>query len=175
MSTARSGVATLTTISASRVATADGEYRLRQRLPHLAIDAADDAEVYERDDIARQDENVPRMRIGVKQAVPENLSEHRVGATAGDETRIQVGSLARSDRRHLDAIQELHRQNAGRAEWPADTREAHGRIAGELRRDTLDEASFADEILFAANRPGELVHQIAQAVQSGVGDVSLSQ
>jgi len=59
MSTARSGVATLTTISASRVATADGEYRLRQRLPHLAIDAADDAEVYERDDIARQDENVP--------------------------------------------------------------------------------------------------------------------
>ena len=64
---------------------ADGQDRVGEPLAHLAVDASDDAEVDEGDDVAGQDEDVAGMRIGVEQAVDENLLQHGVRAAARDE------------------------------------------------------------------------------------------
>ena len=50
-----------------------------------------------------------------------------------------------------------------------------GRVAGELRRDPLDQSSFPHEVLLAADGPGELRHELTEAVERGVRPVTLRQ
>jgi hypothetical protein len=68
----------------------------------------------------------------MEQSVEEDLLEHGIRATPRDELRIQIWGLSRADDRHLHAIQKFHRQDGRRAQRPADSRKAYGRIAGKL-------------------------------------------
>ena len=78
------------------VAPRDGRDGVCQSFAQAAVHPANDAEVDEADDVAGQHENVAGMGIGVKEAVHENLFQHRVRAAARHGDRIGVWRLRRA-------------------------------------------------------------------------------
>ena len=99
MSTGRSGVATADDDARqpAGVVGVDRHDDLGEPIAHPAIEASDDAEVDERDDATRQDEDVAGVRIGMEQAVDEHLPQHGVRATSRHEAPIEVGGLGGAD------------------------------------------------------------------------------
>src|SRR2546430_15882845 len=86
----------------------------QQRPYQLLLDAvpsrADHAEVDDRDPLARLDEEVAGMRVGMKEPVPEHHLEHHSGAVPGNFPSIEPGGFDGSQIVDLDAGNALQGQ-----------------------------------------------------------------
>jgi hypothetical protein len=96
-------------------AVAEREHHLEQLLLHARRDARDHAQVEQRDLLVGREEHVAGVRIGVEEAVDEDLLEIRAEELVGDRRPVDLEQRHRADVGDLPAVDEIHRQDAPRA------------------------------------------------------------
>lgn len=106
------------------------------------------------------------MRVGVEDAVPEDLVQHGAQRGAGQRVPVPpllVGHLPRAVER--DALQPLLHQEAGRGERVVDPGDAHrclGRVSVAGRRHRRGVARLDTEVQFLPYGYGEAVAQVPE-------------
>src|SRR2546423_14142561 len=142
---------------AFRVLAGVGEQRPGELLLDVLADRAHHAEVDHTEPIARLDEEVPRMWIGMEEAVAEDHLQHHPGARPGNLLPVDAGGIKRGEVIDLDAGDALERQYPAGALIPEDAGEMKPIVAGEVGSKALGVAAFADVVGLGAKRLGKLL------------------
>ena len=113
--------------------------------------------------IVRQ-EDVAGMRIGVEDAVQQNLLQVRLEELVGDRLRIDVGQNDGVERRELGSVDVVHRQDAGGRVVPNGLRNDDAPESGERAPDRFHVARFLPVVELGGERLAELDDHVAKRV-----------
>ena len=133
---------------------------------HAGRQLADRTEIMKAQPTIGQNEDVPRMRVRMEDALLEDLSQK----DAHERLRQGARVLARAVRRIgslTGAV--LHREHATGGGVPENPGHVHERFVAVELREALGIARFLLEVQLAPQRDGELVHQLRkiQCAKSG--------
>ena len=109
-----------------RVAPVQGEQQPLQRGAQPGVQAADRAEVDQPQPPVVEQQDVARVRVGVEDAVDDDLPQHAVEQVTGEPLAIGVGRGGLAQRR---AVEPLHDQHLLGAQVVMDARDHHARAA----------------------------------------------
>ena len=103
-------------------------------------------EVQEDDLRPRADEQVAGMRVGVEEAVAQDLLRVRLHEHSRNVAGIDAGRCQGFAVGDLDAVHELHHQDGARSVLPVDIGHGHGWRIACVRGNALGVAPFVDEV-----------------------------
>ncbi len=124
--------------------------------PRPPVEPTEHAEVEEGDAVTRQEEEVARVRIGVEEAVDEDLPYHRVRRDAQERFGVESRRAQLVRRRRAQPLDKLHRQHARRRTRPVHCGHDDARVPGEELAHALGGPRLAPEVELAAGVVGEL-------------------
>ena len=105
--------------------------------------------------LARLHEEVPRVRIGVEEAVDEELLVERLDETRGDLDAIEPAPLVLGELGDLEALHEGHGQDVFRRELFDHRRKENVVLAGEVLRHPLHARSLVQVVGLATEQVDE--------------------
>src|SRR5438874_13319161 len=143
---------------AFRVLTGVGEQRPGELLLDVLADSAYHAKIDDAEPIARLDEEISRMWIGMEEAIAEDHLQHHPGAGLGNLLPVDTGGIKRGEVIDLDAGDALERQHPTGALVPEDAGEMKPIVAREIGGKALGIPPFADVVGLGAKRLGKLLH-----------------
>ena len=140
--------ATRSTLSLSKtdIAASDGDEHVDDRRLLDRVEPAHRAEVDEPERAVTEDEDVPRMRVGVEEAVAEHLVEHRAQQPLGEESAVAAplsGLLGIGNGHPFEPL--LDEEPVG-AEIAVDLRDPHVAGRTDERRHLLHGRRLALEV-----------------------------
>ena len=103
-----------------------------------------------------EDPEVPRVGVGVEEAEPEDLPEEDLRAGDGHGGGVGPQPLETFQVVDADPADQLHRQDAGRAEVAEDLGDVRRGFAGELPSATLHRPTLGREVKLSLQGPFEL-------------------
>ena len=144
-----------------RIAVAAGEAdsEIRQEVQVARRQRADHAEIDHRDYVARHDEDVAGVRVGVEESVPQNHRQQHVGSVDGDPVRVEPGRPQRGRIVGSDAPDTFHHEQSFRAVSAVYQRNMHGRVVLEHRLEPVNVRGFERVVELLEDRCRKLVDQ----------------
>ena len=122
------------------------------------------AEIQKTDDVAGQHVDIAGMRIGVEEAVNENLFHHQVRQPRRDHVPIQSRGFESLKIGSFHGIDQLHGQNAPCGGLRESFRDVDGGLLGKLVGEAFQVRGLRAEIQFLLHLPRKLRHDRRGAV-----------
>ena len=144
-------------------------------MPSDLGDASDHAKVDEGDALARQDEKVPGVRIGVEQPIHDDHFEHRARPCLGNALAIHSGCIDGSKVQSGDPIHKFLNVDAFPCPFPIDSGNQDLIIALKIGRNLLGIMSLGREVEFALQRLRELLDDLLRVKGGQLRDMPFSQ
>src|SRR5690606_18585218 len=123
-------------------------------------DVPDHAEIDHADRAAGHVEDVPRVRVGVEEAVLQHHLEHDAGTGARQLHPVEPGGVDGGQVAAGNAVEAFLHVEPLAGPGPVDLRDDDVRATFEVARDALGVAAFGGEIEFAPQRGGELAQHV---------------
>ena len=137
----------------------EADRKVREEVHVARRERSDHAEVDECDHVARQDEDVARVRIGVEKAVAQDHRQQRVGPVHGDLVCVEPGIAQGLRGVGRDAFHLLHHDQFLGAVFRVDGRDMHGRVVFEHHCETQDVRRFERVVQLFDDRFRKFVDQ----------------
>ncbi len=141
-----------------------GDEDVREMLHVLLGHPADDPEIDQPDPAVRQDEDVPRVRIGVEQAVAQHHLEERRRPLERDLAAREPEPRERRMIVDPDALDPLHDQHPPGRPLPEDLGNAEVRAALEVLPEPDGVRRLDEEVELPPDGAAELVHDARRVV-----------
>ena len=142
----------------------DGEQKLEQILLQPRHDPADHTEIEQRDAVVGGDEDVPRVWVGMEEAVHQDLLEVGVKHLLGERGAIEFHPGERAQIGDFFARDELHREHARRAVVGDGGGDHEPRKFAELLAQGGEIARLLPVIELLEQALAELLEQLAELV-----------
>ncbi len=139
------------------VAADDSFQKFGDALAHARRELGHGAEIQEDERPIGAGEHVPRVRIGVVDAVHEDHLAIGANDLPRELFSVDAGLIDRRGVAHLHAVDEVGRQNVSRRQLGDDAREDDHRIGGEVLREALDVLRLTREIELLGDHLADLV------------------
>ena len=141
------------------IACTQGQDEGQELLLPPGADMADQAEVEQRQPIARQAEQVAGVRIAMKAAVDQHHVEHQRRAEVGNGGGIDPGGAQAVPVARRQAGDIVHHQHGFAAVAPVDGRNDDRRIVGKVGAQAIGIAAFIGEVQLLQHRVQQLPDQ----------------
>ena len=152
---------------AIRILAREGEQGPDQLLLDARPHGTDHAEVDDADPLPGLDEEVSRVRVGVKEPIPEDHLEDHPRAIRRDPASVQSGRFEGGEVVDLDPIDPLQGQHAIGRLFPKDARKVDRFITGKIGAEPFRVAALLDVTGLGPQGVGKLVHQADHVVFTG--------
>ena len=157
------------------VAAEEGEEVLGQVALVGRAQRAHDAEV-DRDVVAlRGDEDVPRMHVGVEEAVAEHLREEDLDTVLGDPLEVDAGGAHRRQVADRDAADALHDHHVAVGQRPVHLGDVEQLAALEGAAQLRGVGRLAQQVELVEEDPFRLGHHLDRAQAACILPVALGQ
>src|SRR5208283_3547477 len=118
-------------------------------------------EVEQHDSRTGLNENVAGMRVGVEEAVAQDLVAENFDELLRNEMLVDAGALERVDVGDLDALDQFHREHAPRGELAINLGHQHQRIGGEVAAHDGGVVGLVNEVELHRDVLERLAHEYA--------------
>jgi hypothetical protein len=149
-----------------RILLHDAEQQCLHLIAQIFFNAPHHAAIDHTDDIARQQDEVSRMRIGMVKAIAEDHFEIHVRSTSGELAQVLAALLQGLHITAEHAFQPLHRHHLMRAKMRKRLRDAHGGIIREVAAEFFEVLPLVAEIEFPQQRAAKLTHERQRLVST---------
>ena len=157
------------------IALHQAEHQRQQLVAARIAEPAHHAEIDEGQPVARQVEDIARMRIGVEEAVLDDHLQHRLRAALRQQHAVEPGGVHPRQLMAGNAVDALLHIDPLAGPVPVDGRDDDVLAPGEMGGDTLGVVALALQVQLAAQRAPELAHQAGRLVGAQVGPLVLGQ
>ncbi len=147
------------------VALGDGDDEVGKVLALAAAELAHHAEVEEADDVARHDQDIAGMGIGVEVAVFKDHAQDQVESALADELFVVSAAVEFLALRGFDAFHVFHGQHAVGGKVVIDFRDMDPFIFQKHSGKALDVGGLHAIVDFILDRAGEFFHDAGGIVQ----------
>ena len=128
-----------------------------QKQPFAEIEMTHDAEIDRHQRAAGRHENIPRMHVGMEEAIAEDLVEKGPGRRFGNLADVMSGSTQRLDIINADSLDPLDDEHAGGGVLEIDPRHGDAGIVGHVLRQLAGGGGLEPQIELHRGDLGELV------------------
>ncbi len=140
------------------IAIGGGEKDFDDPLPQFIVDPPDHAAVENADPLPGQHEDIPRMRIGMIEAVAEDHLDEHAGAPAGKGVAVNIRLPQVLGIPDAHSVEPLHRQHPAGGQIRVRLGERHSLVGGEILAELEQVAHLAAEIELAQHGLTEFAH-----------------